>query len=535
MKGKKGKKMKKLKRIFSALLALAMVFSLSVPAFAEGEEKAKIIVPEDDNHTYRVYQILTGRYDVTSGSMLKLSDVKWGMNANIDVNKIGTPVETGDIKDLTNLAEGDNYTNAQKLYGIKDNKGILSFVNLDSTPYGYVDSNKALPIDDGYYLIEDMGYVGIDGEDKTDEAFSHYIATSGGGSWNITISSKKKIPTVNKKVLEINDSANSETEQWRDTADYDIGDNVKFKLTAKLHEYVTTYKEYKLEFCDTLSKGFDLDQETIKVVLKAKAKEATTDESSTDKDITDYFKKTVLPNVDGTTSLSLFCENVLAESVGATDNSIIEVTYTAKLNDKANVGATGNNNTVYLKYSNNPYTDGTGKTVTDEVKVYTFKLTVFKTTRDVNMPLEGARFTLYKKDSNEELIDMGSPEPVIDETAPKDKRKANMFNWEGLDAGDYVLKETKAPAGYNSIQPIEFTITTTYSDDLSLKDLVVDGLPQLNIDLSKNIQSKIINNPGSSLPETGGIGTTIFHVGGAILVVGAAILLVVRKKVSEEK
>lgn len=543
MKGKKGKKMKKLKRIFSALLALAMVFSLSVPAFAEGE-KHKIYIenPKDptktDTHTYEVYQIFTGRYNKSGDGFLNLSDICWGQNGKVEDAKKGTSVEISVINALEDVAKGNTYTDAQKLEIIKryvDIKNPIGRVSADEVVDGVIVKDNSLKIDDGYYLIKDIGNPDIDyDKEVVEDTFSNYIVASGG---DIRISTKKNMPSVVKKVLEINDSSDKplETEIWKDGADFDYDDEISFKLTATLPNNVSTFDSYQLEFHDTMSEGLDyIGDEHVKITLKSATKEASEDNG--DKDVTSYFSIATGKD-EGKTTLTITCDNVKKEGFAASDNSIIEVIYKAKLNENANIGSAGNPNTVFLKYSNNPHAGGLGKTTTDKVTVFTYKFQVVKITRSAqgNEPLPGAGFTLYKLDPKGKEIEIknGCPEPT--------GADLNIFEWEGLDAGRYLLRETKVPAGYNTMPDAIFTITSVIpdpSDNPTLTELSVSKIngKDSEIDLPNGmIISTITNNPGTKLPETGGIGTTIFHVGGAILVVGAAILLVVRKKVSEEK
>lgn len=540
MKGKKGKKMKKLKRIFSALLALAMVFSLSVPAFAEGEEPTKpegpmITVAEHDTHTYKVYQIFTGRY-----SNGVLSDVKWGKNGVLkDENGVKVNIDVGsDVNEkILGELQGDALGTA-----VSDNvklSKIIEYVDLESECYGTVDSKKSLPIVDGYYLIKDEGPV------SAGDAFSRYIVKTGG---NIAISTKKDAPSVKKSVLEINDSTKdpTKTNLWYDAADYDIGDEVTFKLTATMPKKLSEFNSYLVTFHDTLSKGLTLDISSVQVFLKSEQRAATREEDNIE--ITNAFKITSsTPVIGKPTELTISCDNIKDEKLNLDikDNSIIEVVYKATLNNQAVIGSAGNINTVYLEYTNNPHTNEIGETEEDLVKVFTFQLKIFKVNKG-NEPLKGAKFTLYKRISDPNDKDPESTKKVevpvtSSESCPDATGDAeNEFNWTGLDSGDYTLKETTVPDGYNSIAPINFTINAGYNvnkPDPELFSLSATGFDNyVNSTLvSGLINTSITNNNGTNLPETGGIGTTIFHVGGAILVVGAAILLVVRKKVSEEK
>jgi len=506
--------MKKLKGILGVFLTLVMVFSLTVTAFAEENKPYEITVNSTDTHEYAVYQIFTGKYSPKS---LNLTDVKWGQNSKRpEGTAVGGEVDVTILSDLAKVAQGTNYTNAQKLEEIK------KYVDLDGAPCGTVSATKSLRVDGGFYLFKDLGAVG-DGD-----AYSNYIVMIGG---NITINTKKKVPTVEKKVLEINDSeAPEKTGHWYDGADYDIGDTVQFKLTANLPGNISAFKSYKVVFNDTLSKGFTFGR-VVSITLKTLTREVA--ESEGNIDIKDKFTENVTGGEKGQpTNFTLTCNDV--KSLGATDNSIIEVIYEAKLNNDAVIGPAGNPNDVFLEYSNNPNTDGMGKTEKDLVKVFTYQLKVIKNDQ-TGAPLAGAGFTLYKLDVNgKELYEVDCPEATGD--------NKNEFEWKGLDSGNYLLRETTVPDGYNSIPDATFTIKGSYNIvdkdpkfiDLEVTNKTSDRDPIIDKD-NNLIITTITNNHGSTLPTTGGIGTTIFHVGGTILVVGTAILLVVRKKMSEEK
>ena len=220
--------------------------------------------------------------------------------------------------------------------------------------------------------------------------------------------------------------------------------------------------------------------------------------------------------------------------------SIISVEYTSTLDtDQATVGSAGNKNTSHVTYTNNPNDEQAGeggKTPDDVVIVFTYKTIVNKVTKNPNydpkvegseeyIPLKGAGFTLYKKNA------FGTYEAVGSELKSEDM---TTFTWSGLDDGDYKLVETTTPSGYNTIPDIEFTITATHdvsSDNPTLISL--SGGDKFTGVISTGVVSaNIENQSGAQLPSTGGIGTTIFYVLGSVLVIGAAVLLVTKKRMS---
>ena len=221
--------------------------------------------------------------------------------------------------------------------------------------------------------------------------------------------------------------------------------------------------------------------------------------------------------------------------------------YSSTLNDQAVLGSTGNPNTMHVTYSNNPNDEQggeNGKTPDDTVIVFTYKVVANKVTKNPDydpevegseqyIPLKGAGFTLYKKNASGKYVAVGS-EVKGDEMT--------TFEWKGLDDGDYKISETTTPAGYNTIADIEFTITAEHdvlSDNPALTSLsgnATTGELTFTSDTTEGyLSADVINNAGSTLPETGGIGTTIFYVLGSVLLVGAAILLITKKRMSAEK
>ena len=243
------------------------------------------------------------------------------------------------------------------------------------------------------------------------------------------------------------------------------------------------------------------------------------------------------------------------KALGATNSSVVTVEFTAVLNENANIGSLGNPNEVYLEYSNNPNkseagdnTPGTpdqpdqpdqpedehetGKTPNDVVIVFTYKVVVNKVDNEGN-DLPGAGFTLYKKDAE-------SGEYV--ELAAVEAGTATQFSFVGLDDGEYKLVETDTPQGYNSIEDIEFTVTAEHdilSDNPALTSLsgeAVSGEVTFTPVVSQgSLSTDVVNNKGTTLPETGGMGTSIFYILGSILAVAAVVLLVKKKRMGAEQ
>ncbi|MGM9587392.1 MAG: isopeptide-forming domain-containing fimbrial protein [Candidatus Limivicinus sp.] len=484
--------MKHARKLTSLLLALVMVFALATSALADGTTYT--ITAPNNGHTYEVYQIFTGDL---SGSVL--SNVKWGQNGT------GT---TGEAVSDTILEELESATgtDTQKL------AVITKYVNLNNTPFNTVVGGTPLTdVPAGYYLIKD-----VDGAlAGKDDSYTTYIVEI---VQDVTINPKADTSEVEKKVKDTNDSTGV-TSDWQDSADHDIGDSVSFQLTATLADNVSAYTTYKIIFHDTLSAGLTYNNDA-KVSFNSN-------------DVTSNF---TISEANGTLTIS--CDNVKA--FGATNSSVITVEYTATLNSSAAIGSAGNTNKVYLEYSNNPNNsetgnNETGKTPEDTVIVFTYK-TIINKVRPAgdgetgNQPLTGAEFTLEKKLSD------GTWKAI---TAVKNEA-GTSFTFSGLDDGNYRLTETTTPAGYNTIDPIEFTVTAEHdvkSDNPALTSLsgnaTTGELTFTSNTTEGSLSADVVNKAGTTLPETGGIGTTIFYVLGSILVIGAAVLLVTKKRMND--
>lgn len=229
--------------------------------------------------------------------------------------------------------------------------------------------------------------------------------------------------------------------------------------------------------------------------------------------------------------LKTVSEDDRGQTVNITKDSKIVVRYTAKLNESAVIGSTGNSNTASLTYSNNPNSTGGGSkgvTPKDKVVVFTYQVIVNKVDQDSRTPLKGAGFTLYKKDST------GVYNKVEEITAGE----TTTFTFKGLNVGDYKLSETVTPAGYNTIADVEFTISADVdkaSDNPILNTLEATSTSTNKLVFTSNIvdgslTTTVVNKKGSILPSTGSVGTTMLYVMGSLLVIGAGILLAVRKK-----
>lgn len=490
--------MRHAKKFVSLLLALVMVFAMTVTAFAEETTYSITINNSAEGHTYEAYQIFTG--DLHEGV---LSNIEWGSSVSNSAN-LGNAAAVAEKLDT-------NYTGEDKI----TLDALLEMITLGNpvadsgeTSNPYVISGLAA----GYYLVKDKdGSVTGEGD-----AYTEYIVKVVG---NVTTEPKSDVPVVEKKVKDINDSTDDAMTDWQDSADYDIGDSVPFQLKATLADNVSAYTTYKVVFHDTLSKGLTYNNDA-KVYIAGKE--------------TNGFTVTPTVNADGTTTLTISCDDVKA--LGAGSSSVITVEYTATLNNGAVFGSVGNPNEVYLEYSNNPNKseegdNETGNTPEDVVIVFTYK-TIINKVDEKEVPLTGAEFTLEKYNKETDKWDAITVVKNDDGTT---------FTFSGLDDGKYRLTETKTPAGYNTIDPIEFTVTAEHdirSDNPALTSLSGNATTG-EVTFTSNttdgsLSTDVVNKAGSTLPETGGTGTTIFYVIGAILVIGASVLLITKKRMNNQ-
>lgn len=502
--------MKKFRTITTAILAIAMIFALALPAFA-ADNYTITINKETDNHSYEAYQIFIGdvSVDPTDSEKLVLSSIKWGSGVTAEgQSTMGDAQAKADT--ITTVAAAEEFADevSQYLTGTVS-KAVYSKANKN-----YVISNLA----PGYYLIKD-----VNGSQPGTEGYTAFILKVVGDA---VADPKDGETTFEKKVDDKNDSNSTESKlEWHDSADHDIGDLIDFQLKTTIAENYERYDEFYLALHDTEEKGLTFQPGSVKVYVDGGL-------------ITSGYEVVTSP-ADGHTFDVVFADTKAISAVKA--GSEITVTYQSMLNNDAVLGNQGNVNKAYAEFSNSPDDEQRGKSEEDTVIVFTYKVIVNKKDKDLN-PLPGATFTLEKFVADE----TGAFENngIIGNwvaISTVEAQPETTFTFNGIDDGSYRLTETDAPEGYNAIDPVYFTVTAAH-DILWTTQARTDVLTSLTGDVATgeikftadkitgNIGTDIINEKGIVLPETGGIGTTIFYIVGALLVVGAAIVLITKKR-----
>ncbi|MDO4864092.1 MAG: isopeptide-forming domain-containing fimbrial protein, partial [Ruminococcus sp.] len=394
---------------------------------------------------------------------------------------------------------------------------------VSDTPAPATATENAIDVaNSGYYLIKDTTT-----GDKVSKSLN-LLKVAG----TATINAKDSTVSSKKTVSDINDSTDAAATANQKSADYDIGDDIPYVLTFTLPDNYAAFDTYPLTFIDDMCAGLTYNGDA-----KIWYGEVTGEGAD--------ISFTADTSAESAYSGTVYKANIadLKTSQASFTSGTITIKYSARLNSDAVVGGAGNKNDYQVEFLNNPNKSGTGdKTPGDEDKsttpkdtnvVFTYKLVVNKTD-DNGDALTGADFTLSKWIPNESGSDTyneakGNWTTVSIKTG---STEGSVFTFNGLDDGIYKLSETTTPKGYNSIADKIFTISATHSDtgitDLSASGgLTIDGSEATGI-----LSTDIANNKGIQLPGTGGMGTTVFYIVGSLMIAGALVLLVVRKRMN---
>ena len=478
--------MKRTKRIASVLLALVMALSLITTAFAAEETGSITIDNAVVGQTYTIYQILDlESYNKDSGAYAYKATTAWNAFINSDAIK-GTYVSV-DAQGYVTWAKDADVAAFAKLaqkYAADHNIANQGTKKADSTKVEFIG------LDLGYYLV-DSTLGTICSLDTTNPS--------------VTIKEKNAAPTNVKEVEE------DSTSKYGTANDADIGQTVNFKSTITAQAGAENYV-----FHDKMSDGLQYTGVT-GITLNGNIV-----------DTANYVVKTT-GITDGCTFEVVFTQ-AFCNTLKANDEIVIS--YTAVVTKDAVIGGDGNLNQSWIEYGEN------GKTTTtppSETKTYTWKLDVLKYTMkgDEKTPLAGAKFTLSKNSDGSDPISLVEVGKNVYRVATKDDVNTiteittdatGAFTIQGLDSDTYYLTETAAPAGYNVLKSaIEVKVS-----DKGEVTYIYDGVEATGTVM-------VENNTGAELPSTGGIGTTIFYVLGGMMFVGAALILIVRRKAEADE
>lgn len=493
--------MKYVRKSFALLLALILVLALGGTAFAaqEGTLTGGSITINDavPGQTYNVYQILylesyshttdeegnitaTGAYAYKANSAWKdfiNSDAIKGVYVEVDDQGYVTWKGSADAAAFAKLAQ--KYAKDNSI----DNQGSVTAA---TTPVSFTDLKL------GYYLV-----------DTTLGTLCSLDTTNP----NVVMEEKNEVPT-NEKLVEEDSKVGTEG-AWGKTNDADIGQTVNFKSVITAQAGAENYV-----FHDKMSTGLTYTGVT-GITL-----------NSTTVDASNY--TVTAPAADGdtfdVTFTQAFCDTLKA-------NDQIVVSYTATLNENAVIAGEGNPNTSKVSYGDS---SNTKYTPDSQTKTYTWDVDVFKYTMngETETALADATFTLSKNADGSSPIALVSKGNNVYRVAKTGETgtvteittdATGKFTIQGLDADTYYLTETAAPAGYNKL-PSAVTITIGANGVVNATDEAPQGVDEV----------KILNQSGTELPSTGGMGTTLFYVLGSVLVVGAVVLLVTRKRMSNK-
>lgn len=486
--------------MLALLAAFALVLAMAVPAFAAN------ITINGTGKNYKAYKLLNATVSGT-GADKKIS---YTVNEKYtEILKAATSVT--DAKNIIKAIE--NKTDAAAIRSFAND--VYAKIKAAKTTEDYTSTGKNFTdVDKGYYLIVET--------ELNDEADTYsLVMLNTADQDNVTVDSKEESPTFEKKIKEKNDSTGDVT-GWQDGADYDINDAVPFKLQGTVPQNYGAYNTYKYVFHDEMSSGLTFNASS--VVVKV-------DENT----ITSGYSVVTTGLKDGCTFEIQFDDLKKISEVKA--GSTITVEYDATLNENAVIGSAGNPNQAKLEYSNNPYGDGTGKTPWDKVIAFTYQLVANKVDKD-GAPVVGAGFTLYKwSNEQDKYVAVGS-----------EIKGVTTFNFKGIDAGKYKLVESTVPDGYTKAEDLVFTVVATYDTEdlepkfgtLTIKDgnkVISEGEGNVfTVNLAAgSFTTNVVNLTGTTLPSTGGMGTTVFYVVGGGLMAVAVVLLVTKKRMENKR
>ncbi len=549
--------MKKMRRFAAIAAVAAMTACMTVPMAnvfaADGDNDITITGYAPDSaglthSSFAAYQIFAGAWnDGEDEKNLTVSG--WGDGINV-ANFIAAIKADNTIKGDFTASITEDAAGAQTVADViskwtSGSEKAEAFAKLavqnKAASSGDYANGKITGVADGYYVIADTtAATATDGS-----AYSLgmlYVADD----TTMVVEPKVAYPSVVKKVQEDDSTDNTAGygAGFNDVADWDVNTDVPFKVIGSLPSNIDKYDHYYVQFKDTLADNFGTPANIVVTV------------GST----------TLVEGTDYTTSLSgndLTVTILDVKKYGVTADTKVTLTYTAKLNNagdnKAEIGLPGQENEVYMVYSNNPNVTGdgtaapsdTGRTPVDTVIVFTYEMDVTKVDGATKAPLPGATFKL----ANEAGLyaEITADGYFVEWNATGTELVADdsgIFKVIGLDDGTYKLYEQNWSTEYNiPTDPftVEINATTLFSQaylEGEATDTPAEMLTGLTVKIGGEngttdtttgiVAGTIENNKGTTLPGTGGIGTTLFYVVGGSLVAGAGVTLIAKKRMKKE-
>lgn len=494
--------MKLFKKIAAIMLSIMMVLGMASVVSADPTTsgtstatKGKITINNAiEGQTYKIYRILElESYNTTAESYAYKATTKWN-----------TFIQSTDIKDIYVTIDANSYVTW------KNNADVAEFAQkaLAYAKVTPVAAENDATVADGSNTVTfdnlDLGY---------------YLVGSSAGALcgltttnnEVTIQEKNGVPSVDKKVQE--DSKIGTADEWSKNNTADIGQTVKFQTTITAQPGAQNYVLH-----DKMDAGLTFDTNSVQVKLKKYTETTETVVDASKYEVKSSGLESTNPCTFHVELKKEFCDTLAA-------NDKIIVTYSATLNENAVIAGTGNTNNAWLKYGES------SETTHDTTTTKTYSIPVFKytTKNNTETALAGATFTLSKSNDGSnliELVSVGNDTYRVAKTGDADTVKvpavitpdSGRFTIKGLDADTYYLTETQQPAGYNKLSaPIKVVIADNGS-------ITVDN------GTSSVTEVKVLNNTGSILPSTGGSGTTLIYILGAVLVLGSSVVLITKKR-----
>ncbi|MCI8660189.1 MAG: isopeptide-forming domain-containing fimbrial protein [Lachnospiraceae bacterium] len=600
--------MKRMKKMVSLLLTLVMMVAMAAPAFATGadpaDKKYSITITNTsdtvsmEGNTYKAYKLFNVTYSEGGSSYAyTIADEFQGFTYTSEEGEAYSG--EGLIAYLNDLDDDSAQLN-------KVSVALSKYIQENSVPAkgeaagGTEDSVTIELAEPGYYVVAGTGSAA---NGQTVTALCALTTTDPTADVNL----KADAPTIDKNIDASKDTDENNGEDPVKNNNASIGDEIPFIVTSKV-PVMTGYEKYYFVVTDTMDKGLTF-RDNVEITVGDKTLEKDKDYTIT---ITQNSTAVEDPEtgdnmgvVPGPTTIEIVFKNFIQYQALAGED--IKITYSAMLNEYANLGTTGNKNSVDLTYSNNPNVqdDGdpenpdkpgpdspTGKTPERDTYTYVTGLKLKKVNED-GETLTGAEFQITGTRVNTLLIketifvedpdgaywkllngDYTKTAPVVanDDTdttkhyddidkkyredvttnIKTDEEKVGIkatvdqngiLTFDGLSAGNYEITEIKAPNGYNILKaPINVKITWNAPEEGSTEcswsgkywdsEIWEPEVDNLELNLDGVLPFDVVNLTGTQLPSTGGMGTTIFYVLGSILLIGAGVLLVTKKKMS---